>query len=168
MDYRELRACDYGAPTNRKRFFLIARCDGKPIRWPEPTHGAPNSPEGLSGNIKPWKTAAEIIDWSLPCLSIFEREKPLAENTLQRIAKGIQKFVIDNPAPFIVQVNHSKAQHHYCKEINQPLSTITSTTKDHNALITAFITLNSIKQALARWLMSLCTQTLHHQVILQK
>lgn len=154
VDYRELRACDYGAPTNRKRFFLIARCDGKPIRWPEPTHGAPNSPEVLSGTLKPWKTAAEIIDWSLPCLSIFEREKPLAENTLKRIAKGIQKFVIDNLAPFIVQVNHSKAQHHYCAafiskyyagnyqgsgaDLNNPAPTVTA--KDHNALITAFIT----------------------------
>jgi len=79
VEWRELRACDYGAPTIRKRLFLIARCDGHPIVWPEPTHGAPESKEVKSGRLKPWRTAAEIIDWSLPCPSIFERKKPLAE-----------------------------------------------------------------------------------------
>jgi DNA (cytosine-5)-methyltransferase 1 len=126
VDYRELRACDYGAPTIRKRFFLIARCDGKPIVWPEPTHGDPKSPEVKSGRLKPWRTAAEIIDWSIPCPSIFERRKSLAENTLRRIAKGIQKFVIDNPEPFIVRVNYSGANHHYCDSIHKPLHTITA------------------------------------------
>lgn len=139
VDYRELRACDYGAPTNRKRFFLIARCDGKPIRWPEPTHGAPDSPEVLSGTLKPWKTAASIIDWTLPCPSIFERERPLAENTLKRIAKGIQKFVIDNPEPFIVRIGQTgfggdKLQY----KTNKPLTTIT--TKAEHCLVTPFHT----------------------------
>lgn len=97
VEHRELRACDYGAPTTRKRFFMIARCDGKPIVWPEPTHGDPDSLEVRTGFLKPWRTAAECIDWSIPCPSIFERKKPLAENTLRRIAKGIQKYVIDNP-----------------------------------------------------------------------
>lgn len=106
VDWRELRACDYGAPTVRKRFFLVARCDGKPIVWPEPTHGDPASIQVKMGLLKPWRTAAECIDWTLPCPSIFERKKPLAENTMRRIAKGLQKFVIDNPNPFIVQVNH--------------------------------------------------------------
>lgn len=106
VDWRELRACDYGAPTVRKRFFLVARCDGKPIVWPEPTHGDPASIQVKTGLLKPWRTAAECIDWTLPCPSIFERKKPLAENTMRRIAKGLQKFVIDNPNPFIVQVNH--------------------------------------------------------------
>lgn len=106
VEWRELTACDYGAPTTRRRFFLLARRDGKPIVWPEPTHGAPDSEGVKSGRLKPWRTAAEIIDWSKPCPSIFERKKPLAENTLKRIAKGIQKFVLDNPEPFIVQVNH--------------------------------------------------------------
>ena len=106
VDWRELRACDYGAPTVRKRFFLVARCDGKPIVWPEPTHGDPASIQVKTGLLKPWRTAAECIDWTLPCPSIFERKKPLAENTMRRIAKGLQKFVIDNPAPFIVQVKH--------------------------------------------------------------
>lgn len=131
VDYRELRACDYGAPTIRKRFFLIARCDGRPIVWPKPTHGDPNSPEVKSGKLKPWRTAAEIIDWSLPCPSIFERKRPLAENTLRRIARGIQKFVIDNPTPFIAPVNgisfvtkfRTGATGH---PVTEPLHTITS------------------------------------------
>jgi len=114
VDFRELVACDYGAPTSRKRFFMIARCDGQPIRWPKPTHGDPNSPEVKSGKLKPWRTAAEILDWSLPCPSIFDTAeeikkkygrravRPLAKKTMERIAKGIQKFVIENPEPFIV------------------------------------------------------------------
>lgn len=106
VEYRQLRACDYGAPTTRIRFFLIARCDGKRIVWPEPTHGDPNSLLVKSGLEKPFRTAAEIIDWSIPCPSIFGRKKPLCDNTMERIAKGLKKFVIDNPTPFIVNVNH--------------------------------------------------------------
>ncbi|MFY8196047.1 MAG: DNA cytosine methyltransferase, partial [Novosphingobium sp.] len=93
IQWKELRACDYGAPTIRKRFFMIARRDGKPIVWPAPTHGKPGSLEVLSGKLKPWRSAAEIIDWSIPCPSIFERSKPLADKTLRRIAHGIMKFV---------------------------------------------------------------------------
>lgn len=107
VDWRELRACDYGAPTIRKRFFLIARCDGRPIVWPAATHGEPNSPEVKSGKLKTWRTAAEIIDWSIGTPSVFERKKPLAENTMRRIARGLKKFVIDNPAPFIAPVKPS-------------------------------------------------------------
>lgn len=105
VDFRELRACDYGAPTIRKRFFMVARCDGQPVIWPEPTHGKPGSAGVRAGRLQPWRTAAEIIDWSLPCPSIFDRVRPLRENTLRRIARGIKKFVIENPEPFIVQVN---------------------------------------------------------------
>jgi len=126
VEWQELRACDYEAPTIRKRFFLIARCDGQPIVWPNPTHGDPKSEEVKVGRLKPWRTAAEIIDWSIPCPSIFERKKPLAENTMRRIARGIQKFVIDNPNPFIVRVNHSGSSHHYCDSIDEPLKTITA------------------------------------------
>jgi DNA (cytosine-5)-methyltransferase 1 len=93
VQYRILRSCDYGAPTTRTRFYMIARCDEEPIVFPEPTHGKGRTP---------YRTAAEIIDWSVPAKSIFERDKPLAENTLKRIARGIKKFVIDNPEPFIV------------------------------------------------------------------
>ncbi|WP_084213663.1 DNA cytosine methyltransferase [Thermicanus aegyptius] len=126
VEWRELRACDYGAPTIRKRLFLIARCDGRPIVWPKPTHGDPNSPEVRSGKLKPWKTAAEIIDWSLPCPSIFERKKPLAENTLRRIARGIFKFVINNPRPFIIKVNHSADGNFRGQRIDEPMQTITA------------------------------------------
>ncbi|BFH11143.1 DNA cytosine methyltransferase [Bacillus cereus] len=126
VEWRELRACDYGAPTIRKRLFLIARCDGRPIVWPEPTHGDPESAEVRSGKLLPWRTAAEIIDWSIPCQSIFTRKKPLAENTLRRIARGIERFVINNPTPFIVRVNHSGSNHHYCDPIDEPFKTVTS------------------------------------------
>lgn len=138
VEFKELKACDYGAPTIRKRFFMIARCDGKKIVWPEPTHGDPDKLEARMGLLKPWRTAAECIDWSIPCPSIFERKKPLAENTLKRIARGIQRFVIDNPNPFIVQVNHSGATHHYCNEITVPLPTITS--KNGFGVVTPYIT----------------------------
>ncbi|MFD5022245.1 DNA cytosine methyltransferase [Paenibacillus sp. NPDC058367] len=137
VEWRELRACDYGAPTIRKRLFLIARRDGLPIVWPEPTHGAPESLEVLDGKRNPWRTAAEIIDWSLPCPSIFERKKPLADNTLRRIARGIQKFVINNANPFIVRVNHSGSNHHYCDSIEEPFKTITS--KNGWGLVTPYI-----------------------------
>ncbi len=104
VEWRELRACDYGAPTVRKRFFLVARCDGEPIVWPDPSHGDPDSLMVRSGVLRPWRTAAEIIDWSIECRSIFEREKPLCENTMRRIARGLKKFVLDNPDPFVVDV----------------------------------------------------------------
>ncbi|CAI1699964.1 DNA (cytosine-5-)-methyltransferase [Serratia liquefaciens] len=131
VEHRELRACDYGAPTIRKRFFMLMRCDGKPIVWPEPTHGDPKSLEVLSGKLKPWRTAAECIDWSIPCPSIFERKRPLAENTLRRIARGIQRFVIDSPNPFIVKCNHTSTKTTYnCfrgQSLDEPLQTITKT-----------------------------------------
>lgn len=136
VEWRELRACDYGAPTIRKRFFLIARRDGRPIVWPEPTHGNPNSPEVKSGRLNPWRTAAEIIDWSIPCPSIFERERPLAENTMKRIAKGIQKFVLDNPNPFIIKVNH-EGEAFRGQAINEPMQTVTS--KNGWGVVTPFI-----------------------------
>ncbi len=131
VDSRELRACDYGAPTIRKRFFMVMRCDGASITWPRPTHGDPKTPAVQSGKLLPWRTAAECIDWSLPCPSIFERTRPLAENTLKRIARGIQRFVIDNPTPFIVKCNHSTKDGSYdCfrgQSIEEPLKTITKT-----------------------------------------
>jgi DNA (cytosine-5)-methyltransferase 1 len=122
VGYKELRACDYGAPTIRKRFFLIARRDKMPITWPKPTHGDPNSMEVKSGKLKPWRTAAEIINWSLRCPSIFERKRPLAENTMRRIARGIKKFVIDCSEPFIVNYKFGNDP----ESIKKPLSTITA------------------------------------------
>lgn len=136
VDWRELRACDYGAPTIRKRLFLIARRDGLPIVWPEPTHGDPASPEVKAKRLKPWRTAAEVIDWSIPCPSIFERKRPLAENTLRRIARGLQRYVIDAGEPFIVKVNHGY-DYFRGQGINEPLQTLT--TENGYALVSAFL-----------------------------
>lgn len=102
VEWRELRACDYGAPTIRKRLFLVARCDGAPIVWPEPTHGAPGNLGLKTGKLKPWRTAAECIDWTIPVPSIFERNRPLADATCRRIAKGVMRYVVDCAEPFIV------------------------------------------------------------------
>ncbi|MCT9127484.1 DNA cytosine methyltransferase [Cupriavidus gilardii] len=125
VEWRELRACDYGAPTIRKRLFLIARCDGKPIVWPEPTHGAPGSAEVKARKRKPWRTAAECIDWSIPCPSIFERKRPLAEATQRRIARGLRRYVIDAAEPFIVKVNHGY-DYFRGQPLGEPLQTITA------------------------------------------
>ena len=140
VDFRELRACDYGAPTIRKRFFMIARCDGQPIIWPEPTHADPKT----NSKLLPWRTAAEIIDWSLPCPSIFNRKKPLVENTLKRIARGIEKFIINNPEPYIVKnAAYFLSQYHSYddsprgQELTKPLLTID--TSNRYALVSAFI-----------------------------
>ena len=136
IEYRELVAADYGAPTTRKRFVLIARCDGNPIVWPERTHAPRDSEEVKSGKCKPWVSAAEIIDWSLPCPSIFESSeqikkkyglramRPLKDNTLRRIARGVDKFVIKSKKPFIVQVNHGGADR--VSNAEQPLGTVTA------------------------------------------
>lgn len=137
VEFRELVAADYGAPTMRKRFFMIARCDGKEIVWPEPTHAPANSEKVKAGLLQPYVGAYTQLDFSLPCPSIFDtaeeiKEKygiravrPLAPKTMERIARGLKKFVIDNAEPFIVQVNHSGAKSDYCKSANEPLNTVT-------------------------------------------
>lgn len=138
IDTKELVAADYGAPTMRKRFFMIARCDGRPIVWPEPTHAPSDSEAVKAGLLKPYVGAYTQIDFSRPCPSIFDsaeeiKEKygiravrPLAPKTMERIARGLKKFVIDNAEPFIVQVNHSGAKSDYCNSMNDPLRVITS------------------------------------------
>ena len=137
VQFKELIAADYGAPTMRKRFFMIARCDSKPIVWPEPTHAPADSEAVKAGLLKPYVGAYTQLDFSLPCPSIFDtseeiKEKygiravrPLAPNTMKRIARGLKKFVLENSEPFIVQVNHSRAKSDYCKSSNEPLNTIT-------------------------------------------
>lgn len=138
VEYKELRACDYGAPTIRKRLFLVARSDNHPIIWPTPTHGDPNSEEVKKGILKPWRTAAEIIDWSIPCPSIFNRKKPLAENTLKRIANGIMKYIINNQQPFIMGIGGGE----YSRKpvsTHKPLGTCCATT-NNKYLVTAFLT----------------------------
>ena len=134
VEYRELVAADYGAPTTRKRFALIARCDGKPIVWPERTHAPRDSEEVKSGKLKPWRSAAEIIDWTLPSYSIFDSKqeikerfgvnaiRPLADNTLRRVIRGVDKFTIKSGKPFIVQQKFGNA----AQDIERPLTTVTS------------------------------------------
>ena len=145
IDHRELVAADYGAPTIRKRFFLIARCDGKPIIWPERTHAPKDSEEVKNGKCKPWRGAAEIIDWTIPCPSIFDttdeiKEKygirairPLAVNTQKRIARGIEKFVLQNKEPFIVPIGYGerKGQAPRVHDIKEPVSTVVSSGKQY-------------------------------------
>lgn len=125
IEHRVLKSCDYGAPTTRTRFYMIARSDGSPVVWPEATHAPKDSEDVKTGRKLPYHTAAECIDWSIPAQSIFERKKPLSENTMRRIARGIQKFVIDNPEPFIVTVNHS-GEGFRGQSTDEPLGTVTS------------------------------------------
>jgi DNA (cytosine-5)-methyltransferase 1 len=129
IDWRTFVAADYGAPTTRKRLFLQARCDGAPIVWPEPTHG--------KGRPNAWRAAAEIIDWSLPCPSIFGRKRPLAEATLRRIARGIQRFVIGATKPFIVPVTHQGSDRVH--DIDEPLRTVTAANRGELSLVAPFI-----------------------------
>lgn len=148
LQWRELRACDFGAPTIRKRFFLIARRDGLPIKWPVETHGSPDDEQVLSGHKLPWRTAAEIIDWSQKCPSIFSTSaeikeqydlravRPLANNTLARIARGMQRFVIENKRPFIVNLTHGGR----VESLDAPLKTITGAQRGEKAIICPIIT----------------------------
>jgi DNA (cytosine-5)-methyltransferase 1 len=150
VDWRELRACDYGAPTIRKRLFLIARRDGEPIIWPEPTHGDPKSEAVKTGRLKPWRTAAEIIDWSLPCPSIFDTSeeimakyglravRPLQPATMARIAKGVKRYVLDAAKPFIVNLTHHGAGQ--TQATDDPLATVTAAHRGEKAIVTPFVT----------------------------
>lgn len=115
VEWRILCAADYGAGTTRERLFMVARCDGKPIVWPEPTHH-----KKPARGQKRWVPAADCIDWSIPCPSIFERAKPLADATLRRIARGIQRFVLDSADPFIVNMAHGGK----LEDVAEPISTI--------------------------------------------
>jgi DNA (cytosine-5)-methyltransferase 1 len=146
VEWRELRACDYGAPTIRKRLFLIARRDGQKIVWPKPTHGKPTDPDVIAGRMLPWRTAAEIIDWSLPCHSIFlTREegravgvnRPLADATMARIAKGVQRYVLEAAKPFLVPVTHQGDERVY--DADEPLRTITTAQRGEQTLVAPLI-----------------------------
>jgi DNA (cytosine-5)-methyltransferase 1 len=116
VEWRTLNAADFGAPTSRKRLFMVARCDGAPIAWPVPSHGP--------GRPLAYRTAAECIDWSIPVPSIFERSKPLADATQRRIAEGIRRYVLNNPRPFIVQTGHQTSDGGKVRPIDAPVSTI--------------------------------------------
>jgi DNA (cytosine-5)-methyltransferase 1 len=131
VDFKEDRACDLGAPTIRKRLFLVARRDGAAIVFPPHTHGAPDSLPVRQKKLKPWRTAAECIDWSIPCPSIFERERPLAEATLRRIAKGVMRYVANAAEPFIVPSGYGEraGQQPRTASIRQPLATAVGANK---------------------------------------
>lgn len=138
VESRVLCAADYGAPTIRTRFCLVARCDGEPIVFPKQTHAKADSEEVKQGRLKPWRAAAEIIDWGLPCYSIFESKeqikakygarvvRPLRPNTQRRIAKGLDKFVLKSDKPFIVPYIVSNNQNNVPHSIEEPLPTITT------------------------------------------
>lgn len=148
VQWRTLRACDYGDPTIRRRWFLVARCDGQPITWPEPTHGDPASKEVRDGKRKAWRTSAECIDWSQPCPSIFETseeiaakhglraKRPLAEKTLARIARGMARYVLEAKRPFVVNLTHGAR----LEDLNAPIRTITGANRGEKALICPSIT----------------------------
>lgn len=123
VEYRTIRACDVGAPTIRKRFYLVARNDGRPIVFPKQTHGK-------GKGLKPYRTAAECIDFSIPCPSIFERKRSLVKNTLRRVARGLDKFVIKNPKPYILEMNFDNP----LQDVDKPMSTQTSA--NHHYVIT--------------------------------
>lgn len=130
VEWRTLIAADHGAPTTRKRLFLVARCDGEAITWPEPTHGKLGKP-------KPWRTAAECIDWSLPCPSIFDRKKPLAPATCRRIARGIARYVLQGK-PFIIPLTHGRDAFRG-RGLEEPLPTVTGAHRGEQALVAAFL-----------------------------
>lgn len=163
IETRKLCAADYSAPTIRTRFQLIARCDGKPIVWPKRTHAPRDSEEVKSGKLKPWRSASEVIDFSLPCPSIFASKKeikeqyginamrPLKENTLRRIARGLDKFVIKSAEPFIVPVGYgeNKGQKPRVHDMKEPLSTVVSSTKQYvcDPLMTPYAICNNAGNA---------------------
>lgn len=156
VEHRELVAADYGAPTSRKRFVLCARCDGRPIIWPERTHAPAGSPEVLSGKCKPWRSAAEILDFSRPCPSIFDTkaeikakyglkaQRPLADNTMRRIICGTDKFTIKSAQPYIVPVGYGerKGQAPRVHDPEAPLPTTVGA--GHHALAMPLLTPHTV------------------------
>lgn len=127
VDWKLLRACDFGAPTTRTRLFVVARLDGCAPIWPTPTHGSPDSPEVQAGHLPPWHTAAECIDWDIPSRSIFDRKKPLAINTQRRIAEGLRRYVFQAAEPFIVTYYGAKAEQDFRgQNLRKPLPTQTT------------------------------------------
>ena len=147
VQFRELRACDYGAPTIRKRLFMVARRDGRPIVWPKPSHGDPRSAAVRKGRLKPWRTAADCIDWTRPCPSIFETKaaikrrygldvrRPLVPNTMARIARGMKRYVLDAQEPFLVNLSHGGQM----EPGPAPLRTITGENRGEKAAVAPYL-----------------------------
>ncbi|MBV8660369.1 MAG: DNA cytosine methyltransferase [Burkholderiales bacterium] len=137
VEFRELKACDYGAPTIRKRLIMIARRDGLPISWPDATHGDPDCPEVLAGHRLPWPAASQCIDFALPAESIFGRKRPLVHNTLRRVAKGLWRHVLTNPRPFIIGAG-GPAYSGKPTSLDKPFGTLT--TENHRAIVQPILT----------------------------
>lgn len=144
IEMKALRACDYGAPTIRKRLFIVMRCDGQPIVWPDATHAPKDCDDVISGDKLPWRPASEIIDWSLPCPSIFDTSqqikdkhglravRPLADNTMRRVAAGVKRYVLDASEPFFVTYGQHGGGN---RSAADPIHTITASKKDQNAIV---------------------------------
>ncbi|MDE4620877.1 DNA cytosine methyltransferase [Sinorhizobium meliloti] len=157
IEFRELRACDFGAPTIRKRLFVIIRFDGQPISWPEPTHGSPNDPDVIAGKKLPWRTAAECIDWSLACPSIFDTSeqiwakhqlravRPLADATMARVARGMKRYVLDAERPFLVQTGYGEraGQAPRAMSVDDPLGTAVAGGIKHAVVAPSVIRFNT-------------------------
>jgi DNA (cytosine-5)-methyltransferase 1 len=142
VEHRLLRACDYGAPTTRRRLFLIARRDGQPIAWPTPTHGNVAGPRQLelgARAMQPYRTAAEVIDWSITCPSIFDRERPLAGKTMARIARGIRKFVLEHPRPFVLKAKTHGGGGNAPMSVDEPLRTVTASPRGEFAIAVPYL-----------------------------
>lgn len=164
VEFNELKGCDYGTPTIRKRLFMVARCDGRPIVWPKATHAPADDPRVLSGELKPYISAADIIDWTVPCPSIFESKevikdqmglnvrRPLADPTLKRIARGIKRYVLETTSPYIVPSHRGpampalvqtgygerKGQAPRALDVNAPLGTMMAGGSKHG-VVAAFL-----------------------------
>lgn len=176
VEYRTLRSCDYGAPTTRTRFYMIARSDGHSITWPEATHAPKDCEAVRQGRKLPYHTAAECIDWSIPGKSIFERDKPLCKNTMKRIAKGLEKFVLDSEKPFLVDDGfvpyliqyHSERSGNEVRgqRVDEPINTID--TSNRYAIIAPYITTlrnHMIGQRVDTPLGTLSCSGAHHEVV---
>jgi DNA (cytosine-5)-methyltransferase 1 len=153
VEHRELRACDYGAPTIRKRLFLVARRDGHPVVWPEATHAAPDSLPVRQKKLKPWRTAAECIDWSVPAPSIFERTRPLADATCRRIAKGIMRYVVDAAEPFVVNTRNGEreGQAPRVRGLGEPYWTVTGQGSQGALVVPSMIGIDNAGARSATW-----------------
>lgn len=145
VEWKNLNAADYGAPTTRRRLFVVARRDGLPIVWPEPTHAAPGADPVKRGDmplfnvhLKPYRQAAECIDWGVPCPSIFERKRPLADKTLRRVALGLKRYVLENPTPYIVRTSQTGAGGKNCNDVAEPLTTVV-TKQEHCVVVPSLI-----------------------------
>lgn len=155
LETRTLRACDYGAPTIRRRLFMIARRDGLRIVWPEPTHGKPTDAAVIAGVLKPWRTAAEIIDWSLPCPSIFDTAaeimdkhglravRPLKDATMRRIARGVMRYVVDAAEPFLISVAHGYSGGRREYPMQEPIGTQSAGGIQHGIVVPHLMTMRN-------------------------